>query len=252
MRYKGLCVIAVTIVLFISVLTGVAGAINVEKHEVDVTTGDTGFSLNEKINVTRETNDTMFLLWIQGEATNVVVSVNGEPIVVTRVNNTFVCNISSFNTTSITFIVTYMLPKTTTVLEKHVLYNTSSFTVSYDDETLFSGNTLSRDATLSFSLVKHVKTEMVGGYLIYLLILLIILLLVLAFYTVRKRTVKPLPYESEELLATKKTLLMNVLKEIEKKHRAKEISDESYRHLKDEYKRDAVEVMRKLEEKKGG
>lgn len=252
MRCKVLCVTAATIVLFVSVLTGVAGAVNVEKHEVEVTTGDTGFSLNEEINVTRETNDTVFLLWIQSEATNVVVSVNGKPVVVTGVNNTFVCNISFFNTTSITFIVTYVLPKTVNLLEKHILYNTSSFTVTYDGETLFSGNTLGRDTGLLFSLVKQVKTEMVGGYLIYLLILLILIILALAFYSLKKRAVKPLPYESEELLATKKTLLMNVLKEIEKKHRAKEISDESYRHLKEEYKRDAVEVMRKLEEKKGG
>ena len=43
---------------------------------------------------------------------------------------------------------------------------------------------------------------------------------------------------------------MNALKDIEKKHRAKEISDESYSRLKEEYKRDAVEVMRKLEKEK--
>jgi len=56
--------------------------------------------------------------------------------------------------------------------------------------------------------------------------------------------------DSEELLTTKKALLMEVLKDIEKKHRAKQISDDTYHKLRDQYKQEAVETMKQLEYKK--
>ena len=56
--------------------------------------------------------------------------------------------------------------------------------------------------------------------------------------------------ESDETLATKKALLLSVLKDIEKKHRSKDISDDTYNKLKEEYKQQAVEVMKKIDDKK--
>ena len=50
------------------------------------------------------------------------------------------------------------------------------------------------------------------------------------------------------MLATKKALLLSLLKDVEKKHRAKDISDETYNKLKEEYKQQAVTVMKKLED----
>ena len=41
---------------------------------------------------------------------------------------------------------------------------------------------------------------------------------------------------------------MEVLKDIEKQHRAKKISDDTYHKLKDQYKQDAVETMKQLED----
>ena len=41
-----------------------------------------------------------------------------------------------------------------------------------------------------------------------------------------------------------------VLKDIEKKHRAKQISDDTYHKLRDQYKQEAVETMKQLEDKK--
>ena len=55
---------------------------------------------------------------------------------------------------------------------------------------------------------------------------------------------------SEELLTTKKELLMSLLKDIEKKHRAKGISDDTYHKLKERYKQEAVEAMKQLEDMK--
>ena len=54
--------------------------------------------------------------------------------------------------------------------------------------------------------------------------------------------------ESQELLTTKKTLYLAMLKDIEKQHRGKQISDETYTKLKSEYKQHAVTVMQKLED----
>ena len=54
--------------------------------------------------------------------------------------------------------------------------------------------------------------------------------------------------ESEELLQAKKTLLMTSLKDIEKQHRGKKISDDTYHKLKNYYKQQAVDAMKKLDE----
>ena len=43
---------------------------------------------------------------------------------------------------------------------------------------------------------------------------------------------------------------MNILKEIEKQHRSKHISDDTYHKLKEQYKNEAVEAMKKLDDMK--
>ena len=43
---------------------------------------------------------------------------------------------------------------------------------------------------------------------------------------------------------------MSLLKDIEKQHRANQISDDTYHKLKDRYKQEAVEAMKKLEDMK--
>jgi len=52
---------------------------------------------------------------------------------------------------------------------------------------------------------------------------------------------------SEEFLSTKKTLLMELLKDLEKQYRAKKISDDTYHKIKEQYKQEAVDTMKKLE-----
>ncbi|HEC94870.1 MAG TPA: hypothetical protein ENI45_02765 [Thermoplasmatales archaeon] len=125
--------------------------------------------------------------------------------------------------------------------------------MTYDEQKHFSGENLKKGTQIFTSLTKQIvkQAETTNLYLIYLVAVLAVIILILVYYTIKgKETAKPKTYESKEILSTKKEILMNVLKEIEKKHRAKEISDESYNRLKEEYKRDAVEVMRKLEEEK--
>ena len=72
-------------------------------------------------------------------------------------------------------------------------------------------------------------------------------------YTLKKQKsvkIKEIASGSEELLNTKKTLLMSLLKEIEKQHRANQISDDTYHKLKERYKQEAVEAMKHLEDMK--
>ena len=57
--------------------------------------------------------------------------------------------------------------------------------------------------------------------------------------------------ESKEILEIKKALYLSMLKDIEKQHRGKQISDEAYSKIKNEYKQQAVTVMQKLEEMTG-
>jgi hypothetical protein len=56
--------------------------------------------------------------------------------------------------------------------------------------------------------------------------------------------------ESEDTLTTKKTLLLSLLKDLEKQYRGKAISDETYNKIKDEYKQQAVDTMKKLDDLK--
>jgi hypothetical protein len=78
----------------------------------------------------------------------------------------------------------------------------------------------------------------------------VILVIVLSIFSFKKQKIKVVEsgIESEEVLKTKKTLLMSILKDIEKQHRAKQISDDTYHKLKELYKQQAVEAMKKLEE----
>ena len=66
----------------------------------------------------------------------------------------------------------------------------------------------------------------------------------------RARETKKTVAESEETLATKKTLLLSLLKDLEKQYRAQSISDETYNKIKDEYKQQAVDAMKKLDDLK--
>jgi hypothetical protein len=54
-------------------------------------------------------------------------------------------------------------------------------------------------------------------------------------------------FESKEVLSTEKTLLMDILKQIEKLHRTKKMSDDTYHKLKEYYKQETIEIMRQLE-----
>ena len=89
-------------------------------------------------------------------------------------------------------------------------------------------------------------------YIYYILIaILLIVIIVIFIYNLRLRK-KPKTKEiistTEEVLTTKKSLLMSLLKDLEKQYRAKDISDDTYHKIKEQYKQEAVETMRKLDD----
>ena len=241
----------VALIAYVIIFTTYSHALSVDRYNIDVLSSDTSLSVHENIYFVNSDNDSQFLLWIQKEATNLVISANGETLSYNkeRIGNgdTYRCDIASINDTNISIFVTYNLPKTICNLDKVTMYNVSSLIITYDKNKIFEGNNLKADSNVSASFIK--KSEPVVYYPVYVLAFLTAILAILLMYSIKKKssTVRKLDYESPELLNTKKALLMTVLKEIEKKHRSKDISDDTYNHLKEYYKQEAVEVMKRLE-----
>jgi hypothetical protein len=192
--------------------------------------------------------------WISDDAqdTNVLVS-NSEVQYHPIGNNEYICNISSFNITedsSIQLTIYYSMDKEIKEFEKTLTRNTTSISVIFDENEIYSGKDLASGA--SFTLLLYEPTEMpVSWYIIVFIILLVILLAVSTLYSFRKQksSKRDITNESEELLSAKKTILMSILKDIEKQHRSKQISDDTHHKLKEHYKQQAVETMRKLEDR---
>jgi hypothetical protein len=148
--------------------------------------------------------------------------------------------------------ISYTLSKDTKNFEKKMIRNTTTLKVQFDKNNILEESNLKADTYLNLQLYKPTETP-ISWYIIISISLLIILLVVSTAYLFRKQKlskVKEIAGESEELLNTKKLLLMSILKDIEKQHRAKQISDDTYDKLKDIYKQQAVETMKKLEDMK--
>ncbi|HEC86547.1 MAG TPA: hypothetical protein ENI49_01570 [Thermoplasmatales archaeon] len=237
----------IVIVLSLSMLMlASTSAMQISKYDIDVKSTENGFSIYENIIGVLDSNESSLNFSIQDDATDIVISINGQSVEYNKSGNMYTCAIPPTNESSVSASITYYLPKSTKFFEKHILYPSSEVTITYDGSTLLSRSDLGENSYISASLV--VKTVETTGYALYAIAaLLLALIVIIIAYLAKKRTSKPVQMETEEILKTKKALLMMLLKEIEKKHRAEEISDESYRYLKDLYKREAVEVMKKLE-----
>jgi len=126
--------------------------------------------------------------------------------------------------------------------------------VTYNDQTLFQGEHLlsAADSTNTFQIRLYKPTEaplsMVVIIVIFVIAVAVLGILLFVLKRQRSRTRKSSLVESEETLSTKKTLLLSLLKDLEKQYRAKSISDETYTKLKDEYKQQAVDTMKRLED----
>jgi hypothetical protein len=245
-----------TIIALIMIITGSTILVYGEKIDIDIQTEDDGINIIEKYLID-VTDDDIISFWIQSGHSDVVITIDSLVITPSINNNIYYVNITEFDITSDNVIqVMYNLDKYTYEFEKILQYDTNLITISFDENEIYSGKNLSVGGYISIALQKQVtvqNVEEIPFWMYIIVIVLVILLIIVLINSVKKQkstTKKEIIGGSEELLTIKKVLLMEILKEIEKRHRSKQISDDTYNKLKDEYKRDAVEAMKHLEDLK--
>ena len=253
---KTLIGILLCIVMIIAIPIGTVCAedVTTEGHEIVITTEDNAIAVEESLTIQGESNETYTTIsfWVQSGAEDLTILVNTNPITPTSTDNEYVCDISSLNivqNASMQVTISYNLGKNIEKFEKTILRNTDSITVEFDGNEIYTGEDLNANVYFKIELYKPTETPL-SGYVIVIILLLVILVVVLTIYSFRKQKTKTIDVgsESEELLTTQKTLLMTILKDIEKQHRSKQISDDTYHKLKEQYKQQAVEAMKKIED----
>jgi len=261
---KKIATIFIAVVMMVVGLAIMANGqdINTSTYVINIATNeDDSFSVTESLTVDVTSSNTL-VFWIQDGATNVSILINSETIEPESiVGNSYSCNTSGLDIASIQ--VTYILDESTSGFVKTFQYNTTSITISFDGREIYTGSSITAGSSLNVTLQKPVtsvktetftttKYEVPTWYYLIIVVLIILVLLSFVFPSKKQKTTKKKETTtgSEELLSTKKTLLMEILKDIEKQHRAKQISDDTYHKLKEQYKQEAVEAMKKLEDVK--
>ncbi len=226
-------------------------------YVITITTKDDFLLVSEEFTIQGSTNDSYETLsvWIQTGAYDIGMLVDTNiPESRHEDSNIFLFNISSLSILKedkTNVILSYKLERDM-VFSKNLLRDTNSISVTFDGSEIYSGANLATNASFQLQLYKPSEPTL-DLYIIVLIVLLVLIVAVLTLYTFRKqkpKNVKETAVVSEELLNTKKTLLMSLLKDIEKQHRAKQISDDTYNKLKEKYKQEAVEAMKQLEDLK--
>ena len=257
MKKIPICItILIVSIVVISAFSASAEELNAENHNIVITTGSDSISVEERLTIKGNDSSEIYSnleFWLQNGAQGITVLVNNNPLTATFDGYVYNCNISTLNITTDTTIqvtVSYTLEKNTEEFTKTLTYDTTSISVKFNNENIFSGENM--ESGNSFTVKLYTPTEApLSWYIVAVVLLLIILVLVLTFYSFRKQKtskIKDIAGESKELLETKKNLLMSLLKEVEKKHRSNDISDDTYHKIKDYYKQEAVMTMKKLED----
>lgn len=228
-----------------------------QNHQITISTSDDLLSVDEVLIVKGSSNESYDILtiWIYNSAKNVNIYVNSEvPDFIEQNGSEYICNISSLGIKkedSTEVRISYKLDKDTEFI-KTIVRVTDFISVVFNQKEIFTGTNLEPGTSFNLQLYEPNETNLIF-YIIILIIFIIILIAVFIMYILKKQKsvkIKEIASGSEELLNTKKTLLMSLLKEIEKQHRANQISDDTYHKLKERYKQEAVEAMKHLEDMK--
>ena len=249
--------LSIIIMFIISPFTVQAQNLVAVNHEITCTTkDDENIEINELIIFQLNTNESIYILdfWIQDGADNVDITVNDTVFTYINDETRYSINISTLEIKTgdqITVEISYILDKNTKNFEKKLFYNTFSIKITFDDKILYSGINNAKGAQLTIPFYKTVETQKGSIFIYYIIIaVLLIVILMIFIYTIRLRR-KPKTKEiigaTEELLTTKKSLLMSLLKDLEKQYRAKDISDDTYHKIKEQYKQETIETMKKLD-----
>lgn len=232
--------------------------ITTERENIVIAISESGLLVEESfiLNNTGNENATSLKFWIQQGASDVkILAIDSgtymTPLVFVNVRE---CNLSQYNLSilprdSLDVKVTYGLPTNTENFEKTISYDTTSLSVVFNDEPLYQTTNVQSDSSFSVILYRPTEAPLNIIYIVIIFLLVVILITSTLFLLRKQRSrAKSSIIDSDEVLTTKKALLLSLLKDIEKQHRSKDISDETYTKLKDEYKQQAVEVMKKIED----
>ena len=258
MKRVGVTLFLCAMLMLVIFSVQVVGALNVDEQTVNIVNTEEGLFVTEDFTLTNIgiENITELQLWIQQEGEDIEIIATEKNAQLTPIisGNLYTCNLSAYNLSinpavSMDFQVTYTL--TADRFEQTLIYDTTLLTVTLNQQELYRGQQLSDDESIRVLLYKPTEAPLNTLYLVIVFVL-VILLIALTLLSLRKQRTKVRKEitDSEELLSTKKAVLLSALKDIEKQYRAKSISDETYNKLKDEYKQQAVEVMKKLEDMK--
>jgi len=251
-----ICILlSVAIIVVVPIATVYGEDIDTKTHKIVIKTEDDAISVEESLTIQGESNETYETIkfWVQSEAKNINILVNNNPISYTSIDDEYTCNISSFNITTDTLIqatISYTMGKDIEEFKKTIVRDTASISIEFDENEIYTGKDLQSNASFTLKLYKPTETPL-SWYIVVFIVLLVILLIVSTLHSFKKQRslkIKDIVGESEELLNTKKMLLMSLLKDIEKQHRSKKISDDTYHKLRGQYKQQAVETMKKLED----
>ena len=248
-----LCIVNLLLLLNSTVC---AQSVDTETHAITISTEGDSLSVSESLTLQGSSGDLYDTIkfWICSEAENINILINNyEPDEITLSGNERICNISELAVpmnTTMEVTITYTLGKDIEEFTKTVIHTTNSLSVTFDSNTIYTAENLAEGSSYTLELYKPTEAPL-SLYIIIFIALLIVLLVVTTLYAFKKQkstTIKSVAGQSEELLSTKKTLLMSLLKDIEKQHRSKQISDDTYHKLKEEYKQQTVDTMKKLED----
>lgn len=228
---------------------------SVADHNVRINTiGDT-FSIEEQI-ILQQKDNANLTFFVPSDATDISFIINNTDIQATSISENRY-NITNYtqglNQDQTEITITYTQSEETPfTFSKEFVYDTATFTLTFDQKTISSLESINAESTLTIMLPEEQDTKTsLNLYTTILIALLVVLVLVTSAYGIKKRgngVKRNRDVDSTELLTTEKALLMNVLKEIEKKHRDHKISDETYQKLKTHYKQQTVDIMSSIED----
>ena len=249
------------IVAIFMIILGSAMLVNGQEIDIELSEEDDTIDVFETYTFDSYENE-IISFWIQSGHSDISITINESVITVSPNNNVYSVNISEYNITSGFVVdVKYSLAKNIDSFEKKLQYDTTELIIKLDEKQIYSGTNLNAQSQIDIALQKQSQTEpttveTIPNWVYAIIAVLLIMLLAVFFFSKRSgpasasSKIDENKTASKEYLTTKKSLLMETLKEIEKKHRSKKISDETYNKLKGRYKQEAVETMKKLEDTK--
>jgi hypothetical protein len=246
----------ITIILLPQIESASQNTFNNLENNIEIQRNNDEYFIEETYIIKGKLNNTYQIIeiWVSENAEDIKAYFVGNEIELTpNGNNYYSINISSFNiiqNNSISIEIKYYFNNEINEFKKKIIYDTNQINIIFNDETIFQGEKISNQSYILLPL--YLPTEApINTYMFIGIFLIVLLALITTYYILKRQKSSKLSNingESKELLSTKKSLLMIILKQIEKDHRTKNISDDTYHKLRDFYKQQAVESMKKLED----